>query len=382
MAAPSVFEQHGGESQPYSTYLANFPGKITVITDYTSMPALAKLVATIDWTLCNMLIVFKDSRRQNITSYIHPNIILLEYDDGVAITTLVNDLIAENMIQTPYFYIAYEGIVPTSVWLTMRLSATNSGAYAEMSDSGGLLASCDYIWTTSRPFHIGIQLCPIEMSFKKYIQSQIQSLTIDTSASYSGLCSLATQYQTDKSVYNFMSHRHPYTQIYNMFLGGLRTVMRPLVIGEIGVLNGASIRMWRDYFGDGHEYHAFDIDNMALQRVETIARTHELDSGNIVQLNEIFSALPQFDILLEDASHRLEHQVTAIRECMKYVRVGGLFIVEDIFREINISRFQEAINAVVASGIDVDAFMITPEHTLRSSPTWENDRMLIVRRLS
>lgn len=372
---PNIFIQHGGETQPYASYLANDPSKITIITDFFSVSALATLTSTIDWTLCNSLIVFKDKAKGPIDGNMHPHIFLFEYDDGTSINILINELIDNNMITTPYYYIAYNNTIPTSVWLTLRLSSGADQACEQ---------TADCIWRTDGEFRIGRQLCPIQMSFMQYIKSQIKHLTIDTTAAYTELCSLATRWQTDKSVYNFYTHRHPYTSIYNMFLGTLCALGRPLVIGEIGVLNGSSIYMFLDYFGAKNTYHAFDIDEAMLAKVADIPQvtTHCLDSGNITQLNAVFSELPQFDLLLEDASHRLEHQVTAIRECMKYIRVGGLMIVEDIFREINIERFQEAINAVVSSGICVDAYMITPENSLRYSKGWDNDRMLIIRRLS
>ena len=45
------------------------------------------------------------------------------------------------------------------------------------------------------------------------------------------------------------------------------------------------------------------------------------------------------------------------------------------------SRFQEAIDDVVLSGISVESYVITPEAGLRCSPGWENDRIVVVRRL-
>ena len=373
---PDILTQHGGETQPYTSYLANDPPKITIITDFFSLSALATFSSNIDWTLCDRLIVFKERAKAISNADLHPRILLLEYDDGVSVNTLVNELIAHTMIQTPYYYIAYNNSVPTSVWLTLRLSGAADEPCAD--------ADADFLWRTDASFTRGRRLCPVNMSFMQYIRSQIQHLTVDTTAAHSELCALATRWQTDKSVFNFYSHRHPYTAIYNMFLSPLRALGRPLVIGEIGVLNGSSIHMFLEYFGNQHSYHAFDIDERMLARVAHIPQVtaHRLDSGNIAQLNATFSELPQFDLLLEDASHRLEHQVTAIRECMKYIRVGGLMIVEDIFRAISVARFQEAIHAVVSSGINVDAYMITPENSLRYSEGWNNDRMLVIRRCS
>jgi cephalosporin hydroxylase len=168
-----------------------------------------------------------------------------------------------------------------------------------------------------------------------------------------------------------------------MFLGAFcgRNRQTPIKIAEIGVLNGASIHMWRDYFGTDTEIHAFDISRGSLDTVAHIpnVHTHLLDSGNPDAINTIFGQLGEFDIIIEDASHRLEHQVTCIRECTKYLKSGGVLVVEDIFRAIPTARFQESINAL--TDINLETFMITPEDDLRFSPGWNNDRLLIVRRL-
>jgi predicted O-methyltransferase YrrM len=163
-----------------------------------------------------------------------------------------------------------------------------------------------------------------------------------------------------------------------MFLGAIRALDNPK-IAEIGILNGASIRMWHDYFRNP-EIYAFDINESLLEQLAREGtRVGKLDSGDPAQIADAFGKLPSLDLILEDASHRLEHQVTAIRELVKYLKVGGLLIVEDIFRAVPTSYFQEAVDAC---GCEVEAYLITPEDTLRASPGWENDRVLIVRRLA
>lgn len=59
------------------------------------------------------------------------------------------------------------------------------------------------------------------------------------------LCELAAKHGTDKL-------KHGYTPLYHELFTPHRDQQFSLV--EIGVLNGASIRMWRDYFPEATIY--------------------------------------------------------------------------------------------------------------------------------
>jgi len=83
-----------------------------------------------------------------------------------------------------------------------------------------------------------------------------------------------------------------------------------------------------------------------------------------------------FDILLEDASHMLTHQLHFLKDAIHFVRPGGLLIIEDIFRAIPVARFQEALNTI--SDKVHNAILVRPEHVYRGSLGWDNDRILVV----
>jgi hypothetical protein len=222
----------------------------------------------------------------------------------------------------------------------------------------------------------------IEHTILKKSNSKLTESVIVCERSYTPLCILANKFQTDKSPYMLGSHRHPYTAIYDMYLRPLQR-RKDLVLGEIGVLNGSSIRMWREYFPFA-DIHAFDIEAPYLEKVSSIPGVHTqiVDSGNSRGLrNALAKAVHSsggklFDVLIEDASHRLEHQLIFLRDAIDYIAPGGLLIIEDIFREIPLARFQECLEQI--SEKIQNAIMIRPEHPFRHSPGWENDRLLFV----
>ena len=370
---PKVFSDHGGLNQPYPTILPDIKNTISIITLYRPIDQIINIFKSINWSYCNELIVLVPNNIDSTNFLnIHPKVSFLIVDQ-LSIQTISE--IVRSEVHSRFFYLCLNTEVPVDVWTKMRtLPEQLEFENPEIRD--------EYIFLANAPdFSKGIRLDTTQTNAIQNNRLTIQEITINTSNSFTELCSLACKYGTDKSTYNIFTHRHPYTPVYSMFLGALRNRSSPIRIAEIGVLNGASIKMWHDYFGADTEIHAFDISRGSLDTVAHIpnVHTHLLDSGDPVAINTIFGQLGGFDIIIEDASHRLEHQVTCIRECTKYLKSGGVLVVEDIFRAIPLARFQESINAI--ADLNIETFMITPEDNLRFSPGWNNDRLLIVRRL-
>jgi hypothetical protein len=65
-----------------------------------------------------------------------------------------------------------------------------------------------------------------------------------------------------------------------------------------------------------------------------------------------------------------------LRDAIDFVEPGGLLVIEDIFREIPLARFEEALSQV--SDRVLNAVMVRTEHKFKFSPDWNNDRVLLV----
>lgn len=209
---------------------------------------------------------------------------------------------------------------------------------------------------------------------------ELPEMTIDVSSIFTPLCHIGVKYMTDKSHYNLLFHRHPYTAIYDMFLRKYKRKSN-VKLGEIGILNGSSLRMWREYFPTA-TIHAFDIDDAAFTKIGDISHihAHKMDASNVrdltASLHRSITDGKKFDILIEDASHCLNHQLFFLRYCLDYVESGGIVIIEDIFRAIPVSRFQEMYR-MLYDKIEY-AVLIKPEHTYRYTSEWDNDRILVI----
>jgi len=82
------------------------------------------------------------------------------------------------------------------------------------------------------------------------------SLFIDYKYASSELCEIGKKYDTDKSsqrsnVSN-IRHCHPYTLFYDSLFNSKKK--DKLEIAELGILDGGSLLMWREYFTNSNIY--------------------------------------------------------------------------------------------------------------------------------
>jgi len=137
---------------------------------------------------------------------------------------------------------------------------------------------------------------------------------------YKSLDELALEYGTDKS-----SKIHNYTKWYEMHLGYLRRDINNLL--EIGIWEGASLRMWRDYF----EYamiHGIDSDN-SRSFTERGIKTYLCDQSNVEDINKLKSMTPYFDIIIDDGSHIGDDVIKTFNLMFNRVKMGGWYVIED-----------------------------------------------------
>lgn len=99
---------------------------------------------------------------------------------------------------------------------------------------------------------------------------------------------------------------------------------------EIGVLGGGSIEMWLKYFGEGTEVIGIDIDDRCLQyRYEGNAKIFLGDQSNPEFWDAFLDKFTGFDIIIDDGSHVMDHQVLTLAKTFPHLNVGGVYICED-----------------------------------------------------
>ena len=125
----------------------------------------------------------------------------------------------------------------------------------------------------------------------------------------------ALKHGTDKS-----SRFHDYCHIYERELP-----KKVRVLVELGVLRGASIRMWRDYYPDASIF-GVDIDDISLSEAFFI-QCDLSKAGNLTNLCQQLG--DEVEVLIDDAGHESYNQFLAFNHLWPCIKPGGVYVVED-----------------------------------------------------
>jgi hypothetical protein len=135
---------------------------------------------------------------------------------------------------------------------------------------------------------------------------------------------------------------HNYTPVYEAYLAGYRDRAFSLVEIGLGVTGdrweakivrgrntgGASVKMWRAYFPRARIY-GLDVNECAYLDDER-TRTFVADQGNVEDLAAFVEAVPSFDVVIDDGSHRPDHQQISLDFLFPHLSPGGLYFIEDL----------------------------------------------------
>jgi 23S rRNA U2552 (ribose-2'-O)-methylase RlmE/FtsJ len=121
---------------------------------------------------------------------------------------------------------------------------------------------------------------------------------------------------------------HHYFEIYHRHLARFRS--RSPVLLEIGVFQGGSLKMWREYFGEGVKIVGVDIEPRCKQFEDDATTIMIGDQADPAFLAEIRSRFPRIDIIIDDGGHTMRQQITTLGELFPHLQPRGIYICEDV----------------------------------------------------
>lgn len=126
----------------------------------------------------------------------------------------------------------------------------------------------------------------------------------------------------------YLTKKHSsYFQVYADLLEQYR--QKDVIFVEIGVKDGGSLLMWRDYLGPKARIIGIDINPVAKQ-LESQGFEIFIGSQSDPKFWELFfGSVGRVDIILDDGGHTFEQQIITVHSCIPRIREGGLVIVED-----------------------------------------------------
>lgn len=131
---------------------------------------------------------------------------------------------------------------------------------------------------------------------------------------------------TDKSDIHHTFAGQSYLHVYERYFESRRNITSLL---EIGVLNGCSLRLWRDYFQQAKIW-GLDIDPSRSihsgDRIEVVIG----DQSNHECLKNLGDTAGGFDIVIDDGSHITSYIIESLRGLWPHLRSGGIYAIEDL----------------------------------------------------
>jgi hypothetical protein len=125
--------------------------------------------------------------------------------------------------------------------------------------------------------------------------------------------------QTDKS------WRHQYIHVYESLFEPMRN--RTTTVLEIGVLEGGSLVMWRDYFSNAIIYGLDVEDRTNCMAGEDRVKVTIADAYTDETLQAINT---KFDVIIDDGPHTLESQLFCAKHYPWLLKSNGILVIEDI----------------------------------------------------
>ncbi len=126
---------------------------------------------------------------------------------------------------------------------------------------------------------------------------------------------------------------HSYVEVYEEILKPYRETAKNVL--EIGLFSGQSLRAWEQYFkGIVFGIDCDELPHGGLQDLRPMIAegTHNIfimDGTSKADIEKNFKGV-KFDVIIDDGSHNLDHQLESYKHFKSHIAKGGIYIIEDI----------------------------------------------------
>ncbi|MFZ9589370.1 MAG: hypothetical protein ACO28V_06525 [Chitinophagaceae bacterium] len=118
-----------------------------------------------------------------------------------------------------------------------------------------------------------------------------------------------------------------YFPVYEKHFAPLRD--KPIKLLEIGVLNGGSLEMWRKYFHPDSVIVGIDINPDCKNHEQEGINIRIGDQSDPVFLKSLIDEFGAFDLVLDDASHHVDHVNKTFQFLYPLIDKDGMYFIED-----------------------------------------------------
>lgn len=129
------------------------------------------------------------------------------------------------------------------------------------------------------------------------------------------------------SKYSCIKHSS-YFQVYDEIFGPY--VGKKITFVEVGVLNGGSLFMWRDFFGPNARIIGVELNPDAKKWEEHGFEIFIGSQADPVFWDDLFKKIGPIDVMLDDGGHFNDQQIITTLCAIPHIKDGGLLAVEDV----------------------------------------------------
>jgi cephalosporin hydroxylase len=119
-----------------------------------------------------------------------------------------------------------------------------------------------------------------------------------------------------------------YFQVYGELLQ--RFCGQKVTLVEIGILDGGSLFMWREFLGPQARIIGIDLNPLCRELEKDGFEIFIGDQSKPEFWSDFFAKVGDVDVLIDDGGHTNLHQLATLRASLEHVRDGGLVLVEDV----------------------------------------------------
>jgi len=129
---------------------------------------------------------------------------------------------------------------------------------------------------------------------------------------------------TGREIFKWMH----YFDVYDTHFSRFRD--KDIVILEIGIFKGGSLRMWKNYFGSKAKIYGLDIDPKCEQFKEENIEILIGSQSDRKFLQNVIKTIPKIDILIDDGGHEMKQQIISFEELYGHIKDDGVYLCEDV----------------------------------------------------
>ena len=129
-----------------------------------------------------------------------------------------------------------------------------------------------------------------------------------------------------KSKFSSMKYSH-YFHVYEMLFAKYKN--KKIKFVEIGVLDGGSLFMWRDYLGKDAEIIGIDLNPDAKKWEKNGFKIFIGDQSSKKFWIDFYKKVGNIDVLLDDGGHTSKQQIITLNSSINNINDDGLIVVED-----------------------------------------------------